>query len=205
MAAAAPAEQMASGSESGVVVRWMSGKGYGFIKPEGTEEQLFVHFRNFMQQRKTLNIGENVTFDRGVDERSGKARAVNVTGDFSGTEPEPFRGGRGGGRGGRGGFRGGRGRGRGFRGRGRGRGGYGGRGGGYGGRGNSRNYSPYGDSNDSYGQGQAQAYGGYGAQAQYGAQTGGYGGQSAPAASMYGQQQQGGNPYGSGSSQYSQY
>eukprot|EP00493_Phyllostaurus_siculus_P004263 UN04283 len=48
--------------------------------------------------RESLNIGEIVTFDVEDDERTGKLRAINVTGDGSGEPPdtsESFGGGRG--------------------------------------------------------------------------------------------------------------
>merc|ERR1719361_2321135 len=80
-------------------------KGYGFIEMDSGED-IFVHFSNLHDDRKHLNIGENVTFDITEDKRSGKPRAENVVGDGTGEEPEltpreDFRGGRGGDRGGR--------------------------------------------------------------------------------------------------------
>jgi len=73
-----------------------------------------VHCNNINGKRE-LNVGENVTYDVGVDDRSGKSRAENVTGDGSGTPDQGGGGGYGGG--------------------GYGGGGYGGGGGGYGGGG----------------------------------------------------------------------
>jgi len=88
-------------------------------------------------QRECLNIGENVTFSIEENPRSGKLRAIEVTGDETGTPPDMSGGGRDRGRGGRGGRGGNRDRDRGYGGgygdRGSRGGGYGGRGGGYGG------------------------------------------------------------------------
>jgi len=96
-------------SESGVVKKWIGNRGFGFITYDGGE--IFVHVSQ-VNGKSDLNVGEGVTFDIGQDERSGKDRANNVTGDGKG-EPAPqqnynnYGGGynQGGGYGGRGGRR----------------------------------------------------------------------------------------------------
>jgi len=72
--------------EKGRVKKWTA-KGYGFIELESGED-IFVHFSNLEDGRKHLNIGENVTFDIGDDERNGKQRAEKVVGDGTGEEPD---------------------------------------------------------------------------------------------------------------------
>jgi len=78
-------------SQSGTVKNWKP-RGFGFIST-ATGEDLFVHISQVNPgedggKREHLNIRENVTFDVGEDERTGKARAINVTGDGSGEEPD---------------------------------------------------------------------------------------------------------------------
>lgn len=49
------------------VVKWFnSGKGFGFITPEGSKKDLFVHYTGIKEtgkQRRTLTEGAKVTFD----------------------------------------------------------------------------------------------------------------------------------------------
>ena len=61
-------------------VKWFnSDKGFGFITNENGED-LFVHFSAIQTDGyKSLNEGQNVTFDTEQDPKnSGKLRAVNV-------------------------------------------------------------------------------------------------------------------------------
>jgi len=151
---------MAATLQSGSVQKWMGHKGYGFID-YGENQSVFVHMNDLNENRQSLNIGENVTFEIIMDQNSGKTRGVNVTGDGTGT-PAPQQRDFGGNRGGYGGNRGG-----GFGGN-RG-GGYGGnRGGGYGG-----NSGGYGGNSGGYG-GNSGGYGGN--SGGYGGNSGGYGG-----------------------------
>jgi len=83
-------------SYSGTVKKWVSGRGFGFISYD--EGEIFVH-ASAIDGKDSLNIGENVTFTIGEDERTGKSRAANVQGDGSG-EPAQESGGWGGNRGG---------------------------------------------------------------------------------------------------------
>ena len=65
---------MATGS-----VKWFNDqKGYGFIKQEGVEEDIFVHHTAIkMEGFRTLTPGEAVDFEIKQDEKGMKA--VNVT------------------------------------------------------------------------------------------------------------------------------
>lgn len=63
-------------------VKWFnSGKGYGFITNDDGSGDLFVHFSAINSEGfKTLEEGQNVTFDTEADSRdASKLRAVNVT------------------------------------------------------------------------------------------------------------------------------
>ncbi len=64
---------MAQGS-----VKWFSNeKGYGFISQEGGED-LFVHHSEIkMQGYRSLNEGEQVSFEIG-EGKNGKPQAINV-------------------------------------------------------------------------------------------------------------------------------
>lgn len=71
--------------ENGQVKKWLP-KGYGFITM-GNGNEIFVH-ATACGDREFLNIGENVSFDLQEDDRTGKMRAANVTGDQSGEAPD---------------------------------------------------------------------------------------------------------------------
>eukprot|EP00930_Biecheleria_cincta_P087661 TRINITY_DN76899_c0_g1_i1.p1 TRINITY_DN76899_c0_g1~~TRINITY_DN76899_c0_g1_i1.p1 ORF type:complete len:210 (+),score=42.61 TRINITY_DN76899_c0_g1_i1:121-750(+) len=88
------------GSGTGKMLRWNEEKGFGFIKPDDGEEDLFCHKSGLLDGDGSVFDGDAVTFVKEFDDRKGKWRAVNVA--VAGG------GGGGGGRGGGGG--GGRGR-----------------------------------------------------------------------------------------------
>ena len=60
-------------------VKWFNAKkGYGFINGENGED-VFVHFSQIMQDGyKTLQDGQEVTFELEEDASNGKLRAKNV-------------------------------------------------------------------------------------------------------------------------------
>ena len=62
------------------VVKWFNNaKGYGFVQPEGREEDVFVHFSSIdMDGYKTLREGQKVEFELVEDRRSGKQSADNL-------------------------------------------------------------------------------------------------------------------------------
>ena len=61
-------------------VKWSNAeKGYGFITNDSTGEDVFVHFSSIQTEGyKSLNDGQQVTFDTEIDARSNKVRACNV-------------------------------------------------------------------------------------------------------------------------------
>ena len=60
-------------------VKWFNAKkGYGFINGENGED-VFVHFSQIMQDGyKTLQDGQELTFELEEDASNGKLRAKNV-------------------------------------------------------------------------------------------------------------------------------
>ena len=59
-------------------VKWFSNeKGYGFISQEGDDDLLVHHSEIKMQGYRTLNEGEQVTFEVG-EGKNGKPQAINV-------------------------------------------------------------------------------------------------------------------------------
>jgi len=75
----------------GTVKKWFHNRGFGFIAQDADPSvgDIFVHFTGISQPgRKTLNIGEQVTFDLGSDKTTGKPRAENVSGDGTGKSSE---------------------------------------------------------------------------------------------------------------------
>lgn len=60
-------------------VKWFNGeKGFGFITDEATGKDVFVHFSGIVAEGfKTLEEGQNVTFDTTETERG--LQAINVT------------------------------------------------------------------------------------------------------------------------------
>jgi len=60
------------------IVKWFSDqKGYGFIRQDGVDEDIFVHHTAIkMEGFRTLTLGETVEFEINQDERGMKA--INV-------------------------------------------------------------------------------------------------------------------------------
>lgn len=59
-------------------VRWFNDqKGYGFIKPDDSENEIFVHYSSIIKEGfKSLTEGSTVEFD--VDQNEKGLKAVNV-------------------------------------------------------------------------------------------------------------------------------
>jgi CspA family cold shock protein len=68
-----------AGSGSGTVKWFNPTKGFGFIKPEGGGQDIFVHISAVEQAGLSgLNEGQTVNFDLEQDRRSGKTSATNL-------------------------------------------------------------------------------------------------------------------------------
>eukprot|EP00929_Paragymnodinium_shiwhaense_P108584 TRINITY_DN748_c0_g1_i5.p1 TRINITY_DN748_c0_g1~~TRINITY_DN748_c0_g1_i5.p1 ORF type:complete len:180 (-),score=38.70 TRINITY_DN748_c0_g1_i5:272-751(-) len=78
---------------SGIMQRWNSEKGFGFIRPDDGGEDLFCHVTGLLDGEGSVRDGDEVKFRLSYDDRKGKDRATDV---------EVARGGGGGGGGGRG-------------------------------------------------------------------------------------------------------
>jgi CspA family cold shock protein len=79
-----------AGSGSGEVKWFNPTKGFGFIKPEGGGQDIFVHISAVEQAGLSgLNEGQRVNFDLEQDSRSGKTSATNLK--VSGPAPPPNR------------------------------------------------------------------------------------------------------------------
>lgn len=63
-------------SESGMITRWYYDKGFGFIRPEDGQEDIFCHFSSLGGVEPIE--GDQVTYTREVNERNGKEQARNV-------------------------------------------------------------------------------------------------------------------------------
>jgi CspA family cold shock protein len=67
------------GSKQGSVKWFNDSRGYGFITPDGSEKDLFVHFSSVVGQegQKTLREDDRVAFD--VEKTDRGFNAINVS------------------------------------------------------------------------------------------------------------------------------
>ena len=64
---------------TGTVKFFNTDKGYGFIKPDDGDHDVFVHVRQLEQSNlPPLLEGMRVGFETEMDPRKGKARATNI-------------------------------------------------------------------------------------------------------------------------------
>ncbi|KRP98730.1 cold-shock protein [Bradyrhizobium pachyrhizi] len=61
----------------GMVKLFKEDKGFGFIKPDTGGEDIFFHVTSLLP-RVTPRLGDRVTFELGVDRRTGRSRADKV-------------------------------------------------------------------------------------------------------------------------------
>ncbi len=62
---------------SGRVKMFDERKGFGFIKPDDGSTDIFFHV-SALQEGDEITQGKAVTFETGVDPKSGRTRAVSV-------------------------------------------------------------------------------------------------------------------------------
>ena len=64
---------------TGTVKRFNSDKGYGFIQPDASGPDVFVHISAVEQAGlRSLNEGQKLSYEVIADKRSGKASAGNL-------------------------------------------------------------------------------------------------------------------------------
>lgn len=64
--------------KNGTVKFFNSVKGFGFIKCDENDEEVFVHITGLNDGLKELQEGQKVTYEVEKDTKSNKNRAVNV-------------------------------------------------------------------------------------------------------------------------------
>ena len=62
---------------SGKIKMFNEGKGFGFIKPDDGSNDVFFHV-SALREGDEITVGKAVTFETGVDPKSGKSKAVSV-------------------------------------------------------------------------------------------------------------------------------
>lgn len=73
--------------KTGVITRWHSSRGYGFIRPDDpTAGPLFAHISEFTGAGPTPGTGVKVAYRHGVDSQ-GRTQAVNIA--ITGSEQSP--------------------------------------------------------------------------------------------------------------------
>jgi cold shock CspA family protein len=67
--------------QTGVILNYHEDKGHGFLRPDdgrGPADNLFFHHKVFRPQDVTPRKGARVMFIEGMDDRSGRTRAIYV-------------------------------------------------------------------------------------------------------------------------------
>src|SRR5690606_7971505 len=63
----------------GKIQKWNDEKGFGFIKPDASDEELFFHIKSFRNSNTRPSIGMAVNFELGEDNQGRKqAKYVRV-------------------------------------------------------------------------------------------------------------------------------
>lgn len=83
------------GPGTGEMVRWNADKGFGFIKPDKGDEDLFCHVSALLDGDGSVRDGDRVKFVVQFDDRKGKDRAIDVAVDGGGGRGRGGGGGRG--------------------------------------------------------------------------------------------------------------
>ena len=62
---------------TGIIKKWIDDKGFGFVKPDGGQPDIFCHAKAWPIGVSPTE-GMRITFEIANDSRSGKTQAVNV-------------------------------------------------------------------------------------------------------------------------------
>jgi cold shock protein len=62
---------------AGKIKMFNEDKGFGFIKPDDGGDDIFFHV-SALRDGDEISQGKTVSFEMGVDKKSGKAKAVSV-------------------------------------------------------------------------------------------------------------------------------
>jgi cold shock CspA family protein len=60
---------------TGLIVTWLDRKKFGFIRPDGSDEEIFLHISD-LPDRESIPVNTRVSFDLGV--YGGRKKAINV-------------------------------------------------------------------------------------------------------------------------------
>lgn len=64
-------------TETGIIARFNMDKGFGFVKPSDGSDTIYCNKKNLLDIQDAL-VGDQVTYTRSWDKRSGKPEALNV-------------------------------------------------------------------------------------------------------------------------------
>ena len=76
----APLDQAPS-QGTGLVTKWFSNRGFGFIKSDDTSEDLFAHMTEIQGKFNALLIGKTVSYTRAFNSKRGNFQATKVSGE----------------------------------------------------------------------------------------------------------------------------
>jgi cold shock protein len=62
---------------AGKIKMFNEDKGFGFVKPDGGGDDIFFHV-SALRDGDEISQGKTVSFEMGVDKKSGKTKAVSV-------------------------------------------------------------------------------------------------------------------------------
>jgi len=70
---------MSSDKVKGIIVRFLHGRGFGFIKPADGEKEVFVHWEDLVTDARNPHIEKDIEVEFLMGERDGKCAAKEVT------------------------------------------------------------------------------------------------------------------------------
>ena len=62
----------------GIIMQWFEAKGYGFVQEEDSRQGIFLHISQVSTGQKSLEIGQNITYELYFDKKTKKNTAVDV-------------------------------------------------------------------------------------------------------------------------------